>query len=147
MAAPLIRVATRADAAPLRDVVIAAYAPFRAQGLQLPPVADGLAEDIRDNLVFVAEIGGRVAGGIVMIPGDDHLKLANLAVAPWAAGRGLGRALMDRLEQTAAEGGLAELRLVTHAEMVETRRFYERLGWRERGRDGNRVHMAKTLDI
>ena len=145
MAETLIRRATPEDAIALTAVIDAAYAPFRASLPNLPNVSQGVAEDIAKNLVWVATENGAVRGGLILIRADDHALLANVAVAPEAGGRGIGRGLIAEAETAARTLGLAEIRLRTHARMAGNLALYERLGWRETGRDGASVRMSKPL--
>lgn len=140
-----IRQAVPADAGALAACIDAAYARYVADGIDLPAVSDGLAEDIRDNSVWVAVRGGTVVGGLVLVLRPDHAVLANVAVDPVAAGAGIGRALVDRAEQEARRRGLGHLRLTTHVAIPQNVLFYERLGWRETGRDGKKVRMEKPI--
>ncbi|HET6521025.1 MAG TPA: GNAT family N-acetyltransferase, partial [Geminicoccaceae bacterium] len=93
--------------------------------------------------------GGRVVGLIVLVDGADHLHVENVAVAPEAQGRGLGRALMAFAEAEARRRGHGEIRLYTHQRMVETPPFYAALGYAETGRgvqDGyERIFFRKRL--
>jgi GNAT superfamily N-acetyltransferase len=66
-------------------------------------------------------------------------------VHPDHAGKGLGRAMVELAESEAAAQGYAELRLNTHVDMPENVRLYAHLGWRESGREGNRVAMMKRV--
>ena len=131
-----------ADVAPLEDCISAAYAPFQALGL--PPVADGIADDIRDQNVWVADVDGVVSGGIVLVLGP-HAHIANLAVHPDGGGRGVGQALIDTAVQAAAAAGHAQIQLATPAKLTGTQAFYRQLGWQETGRDGNKVYFALQL--
>ncbi len=143
MADPLIlRRAVPSDAQGLGQVVTAAYADFA--DLDLPPVAEGLDEDIRDHAVWVAELDGKVVGGIVVILSDPP-KIANLAVDPTIKGQGLGRKLVDLATDSARHAGHSKIHLTTHKDMAATRAFYARLGWQEAGQDGNKVYMAFQL--
>jgi len=145
MAEVHIRRATPEDAAPLTAAIDGAYAPFRATLTDLPEISEGVAADIAENLVWVATLDGAVRGGLILIPTGDHALLANVAVAAEAAGRGIGRALIAEAEAAARSLGLAEIRLHTHARMAGNLELYQRLGWRETGRDGDSVRMAKPL--
>ena len=138
-----VRPASPDDADALERVVRAAYAPFEHLGL--PPVADGLAEDIRDHLVLVAE-DSRLIGGIVAKRRDGAMGIANLAVDPKASGRGIGRLLLEEVGRIAMAEGHQHLTLTSHAGMTGTLAFYARLGWQETGREGNRVYLLKELD-
>jgi GNAT superfamily N-acetyltransferase len=140
-----IRRAEMADAASLAACIEAAYSIYAASGVELPAVSDGIAEDIRDNLVWVAVQGGRIVGGLVLVAKQDHMMLANVAVDPGATGAGLGRALIQHAEREARELGVHRMKLTTHAGMPENVRLYEHLGWRETGRCGDKVFMEKQM--
>lgn len=138
----ILRPAAPADARGLVHVVKAAYAAFAP--LDLPPVAEGLDDDIRDHSVWVAELGGQIVGGVVLVLSDPP-KIANLAVDPAVKGQGLGRKLVDLALSAARDAGYAEIRLTTHKDMSATRAFYARLGWSEAGQDGDKVYMSLQL--
>ena len=133
------------DAATLIRCIKAAYAEYKDRVADLPAVAEGVPDDITANRVWVAEVDGNVVGGLVLIKKDGFAILANVAVDPRNAGRGLGRALIEHAEAMCREAGLSDLRLATHVGMPENIRLYRRLGWRESGRSGNKVHMTKRL--
>jgi ribosomal protein S18 acetylase RimI-like enzyme len=84
-----------------------------------------------------------------MRPGEDHMFVDNVAVAPGHQGRGLGRRLVLFAEERAREVGLSEIRLYTNEKMHENLAFYGKLGFEEtdRGLDGGyrRVFMRKWL--
>nr|WP_283949573.1 GNAT family N-acetyltransferase [Limobrevibacterium gyesilva] len=110
---------------------------------------DDYAARVRAHQVWVIELGGTVAGLVVLLPEADHLLLDNIAVDPSWHGKGLGRALMDFAEAEARRRGYAEMRLYTHATMTENRALYPHLGWTETGRgrqDGyDRVFFRKNV--
>ena len=141
----VLRRARPEDADALSACLAAAYAGSAARIPDLPPVWEDCAEDIAQNQVWVAVSGGRVGGGLVLIPQDDFMLVANLAAHPSQQGTGLGKALMDHAETQAVDQGFRELRLTTHREMAETQRFYDRLGWTKTGEQGNKVFFAKQL--
>lgn len=122
-----------------------AYAIYADRDIDLPPVSDGIADDIQSNLVWVAVRGGGIIGGLILIPREDHAILANVAVEPSSAGTGLGRALIDVAVREARNLGLTSLRLTTHADIPENLRLYEHLGWRQIGRVANKVFMERDL--
>ena len=138
----IIRRAKADDAAALTDCIAAAYAPY--QHLGLPPVAEGVGDDIARHTVWVAE-DDAILGGLVAVI-DDRFYLANLAVHPDAGGRGVGRALITHAEGVAQRLGYTEIALATHTGMTGTQAFYHRIGWVEVGREGNKVHFSKQLD-
>ena len=140
-----VRRAEFSDADGLARCIEAAYAVYAARIDDLPPVSEGCAEEIAAHLVWVAESGGTIVAGLVLVPGDGFMLLANVAVHPDQRGTGLGRRLLELAESEAAARGYAELRLTTHAAMPETIGLYARNGWEETGREGNKVMMRKTL--
>ena len=161
-----IRRATADDTEALARCIERAYAIYDGRDLDLPPVSEGIADHIAAHRVWVAEAEGTIAGGLVLILGDDAMggsmtgdgttgddttgkrvaHLANVAVDPDFTGRGLGRALIAQAEEDARAHGATELRLTTHADLEENIRLYTRLGWREAAREGFRVHMAKRMN-
>lgn len=141
----MLRRAEAEDAVPLTACVAEAYGVHAARDLDLPDVAGGIADDIRDSLVWVAVHNGDILGGVVLYPRGDHAVLANLAVRPAAAGQGLGRALVALAEREAWNLGIDQLYLTTHADIPENIRLYVHLGWHETGRTGKKVFMGKRL--
>ncbi len=79
----------------------------------------------------------------------DALLLDNVAVAPEAQGRGIGRALIAFAEAEARRRGHRQIRLYTHVLMTENIALYTRLGFAETGRVSEkgfqRVYMEKPL--
>jgi N-acetylglutamate synthase-like GNAT family acetyltransferase len=138
-----LRRATQVDVVGLTAVLVAAYAPFQTLGL--PPVTEGIAEDIRDHNVWVAEQGGIVCGGIVLVLGTQA-HIANLAVHPDAGGHGIGTALIDQALAAATAAGHRQVQLATHAKMAATQAFYRKTGWEEAGRDGDKVYFTRQLN-
>jgi N-acetylglutamate synthase-like GNAT family acetyltransferase len=145
MADWLLRRATTDDGGSLSDCIEAAYSIYSTRVPDLPAVSEGVAGDIANHRVWVIEMDQKIVGGIIMIPRDGYMFLANVAVHPTNAGLGFGRILMDRAESDCLELGMHELRLNTHVEMPENVDLYSHLGWRETGRAGNKVMMKKTL--
>ena len=105
------------------------------------PLAAGQIEVLRAD--------GRIAGLLVLVPEPEHMLLDNVAVAPWAQGRGFGRRLMDHAEARARAAGYDHITLYTHVTMVENIEIYLRRGYVETHRaevNGlHRVYMAKRL--
>lgn len=140
-----LRPAVAGDAAALKNCIDAAYAAASLRIDDLPAVSDGIEDDIGANNVWVAELDRMIVGGVVLILMDSHGLIANVAVAPTAAGLGLGRGLIEHAESACRNLGLTEIRLSTHVLMPENVRFYRHLGWSETSRSGNKVYMTKGL--
>ncbi len=141
-----IRKAELSDAESLAACIDAAYAKYQSRIHDMPAVSEGCAEEIANHQVWVATIDNYIVGGLFLIPNDEFMKLANLAVHPAYGGKGIGGKLMALLEQTAREQGLFELRLNTHVAMPENVELYTHLGWKEIARGGNTVSMSKCLE-
>jgi ribosomal protein S18 acetylase RimI-like enzyme len=139
-----IRRATAEDAAPLTAVLDAAYAPYRALP-GLPDVTAGLADDIAQHDVWVAEQAGLVLGGVVLSCSGETAHLVNLGVGPEAKGLGLGRQLLETAIAAARAAGARRLVLGTHRDMTGTRAFYRHLGWVETEADGMKVTLERQL--
>ena len=140
-----IRRADVRDANGLSRCFDAAYAQYAARIDDLPPMSENCAEEIAKYLVWVAEAGGTIVGGLVLVPSDGFLLLANVAVHPDNRGAGLGRRLLTLAETEAVDRGHAEMRLNTHADMPEITRLYERNGWLQVSRQGKTIKMRKNL--
>lgn len=116
-----------------------------------PPAMQEAGEVVRSRIraagatSFVAECGGTVCGYVfayrssqgAVTPLDAHfevreegdtLYIHDLSVSPAAAGQGLARRLVERLQALAREQGLACCALVS---VQDSQRFWERLGFRE----------------
>ncbi len=74
-----------------------------------------------------------ILGYIVAMRGAGELHLLNVTVIPAHQGRGLGRALLERLEDEARIRGVAEIWLEVRASNLRARALYARLGYREVG--------------
>lgn len=140
-----LRKATTADADALAACVDAAYAPYTMSIEDLPPVSADLADEIARYQVWVAEIEGAIVGGLVLMPKDGFMLLANVAVHPRRKGEGLGRALMEHADAEAKAQGFGELRLSTHRGMPENFRLYQHLGWEKVGEEANKIKMRKVI--
>jgi ribosomal protein S18 acetylase RimI-like enzyme len=91
--------------------------------------------------VFVAELGGRVAGFVSSGPADDESasgELFALYVAPAGWGKGAGRALLERAERALRDAGLDTAVLWVLEENPRARRLYEAAGW---STDGGRTRL------
>lgn len=138
----ILRRATADDVDALTDCFATAYAPFQALGL--PPVTEGIAVDIRDHNVWVAQVDGVVCGSIVVVLGTQA-HIANLAVHPDAGGQGIGKALIEQAMAASAAAGHTTVQLATHAQMTATQAFYRKLGWTQTGLEGNKAYFQIKL--
>ncbi|KAJ54859.1 hypothetical protein ACMU_13930 [Actibacterium mucosum KCTC 23349] len=138
-----IRRAEPSDVPALRDIVNAAYAGYAAQGVALPDVAGGLGDNQAAGQLWLA--GDPPLGVLAVATTPPHAHLMNVAVAPDAGGKGVGRALILHAVDTARAAGCSELRLTTHRLMPDNVALYEHLGWHVTGDEGDKIFMTRLL--
>ena len=145
-----LRSAVAADAPAIRALTRAAYAKWVPLiGREPKPMKADYEAAVRDHRFDLLYAGGELAALIETIPGEGHLLIENLAVAPAFQGRGLGRMLMAHVEQLAVASGVPEIRLYTNKLFAENLQIYARLGYRvdreETFKSGIVVHMSKPV--
>ncbi|QNE73962.1 GNAT family N-acetyltransferase [Streptomyces finlayi] len=135
-----IRPARRSELPLLQDIERAAGEPFRTLGMSAvadddpPPL--GLLESYRragrswvaaERLTSAAEhpLGYLIADRV-----DDAAHIEQVSVAPAAARRGIGRALIDHLAHWAQAQDLRALTLTTFTDVPWNAPYYRRLGFR-----------------
>lgn len=139
-----IRQAIPSDAKALIDVIDHAYEIYKIELSDLPDVSYGVANDITNGNVWVADMKG-IVGGVFLAFAADHATLTNIAVDPLHAGKGIGKALIAHAQIECRNRGIILLKLVTHIKMPENVAFYAHLGWVETHRKGTKIYMSKTL--
>ena len=110
------------------------------------PNAAVFEKDIAQNYLWVAELGGELAG-IAALTQDQDAEYADadwdaaepalvthrLAVSPAAQGHGVAQALLQQAEHEARALGLRILRVDTNSENAATQRLFPKLGYRFAG--------------
>ena len=92
------------------------------------------------SAVLVAEVDGQIAGTVTFVlPQDAEWEqrrqpagdagFRTLAVAPWAEGRGIGRALVEECLRRADDAGARRMVITSMAWMHRAHRLYEALGF------------------
>jgi ribosomal protein S18 acetylase RimI-like enzyme len=90
---------------------------------------------LRGGEFLVVEVGGRVvAMGALRAAGDGVGEIKRMRVHPDFQRRGLGRAVLARLERRASELGIRTLRLDTTTRQLAARGLYGANGYVEVGR-------------
>jgi GNAT superfamily N-acetyltransferase len=132
----MIRLAREDDFARLQDIEMAAGRAFAGAGM--PSVADGEPFSVAELLSFQSD------GRAWVVPDEQDVPIAYL-VAEWvdgnvhieqvsthpdAAGRGLGRDLIEHVAGWARGRGAPALTLTTFVEVPWNGPYYERLGFR-----------------
>ena len=145
-----IRAATAGDADAAAACVKAAYGHYVERNGKLPgPMLDDYGKAIRDREVYVAFIDRAIVGVLVLSKDEEGFLLENIAVVPAVQGQGVGRALMELAERSAAKQGFGSIHLYTQDIMTENQALYAKAGYVEYDRrieNGlNRVYMRKRL--
>ena len=82
---------------------------------------------------FLAEEGGQVCGYGCLIVLFEDAELANIAVAPAHRGKGIGKALMERMHETAKALGAERMLLEVRVSNEKAIGLYERYGYQRYG--------------
>ena len=129
MVAPLIRLAQDADAHCIA-VMSRCLIEVGLRGWSWDPGRVKRVLRHRECCVVVAQVDGRVEGFAIAAFGDTRLHLSLLAVNALRQRRGIGRALVAWLEQSALTAGITEVHLELRANNAAARFFYEALGYK-----------------
>ena len=141
---PALLADTPAMAAGMTDA-LADYPSFAPPGWTVPPEA---AEEAALQLLLtdpsawicVAEVGGRIAGQVTLVPAERTLRpvdepglihLRNLFVDKAHWGGGVATALHAAAVDAARERGYSAMRLFVATGQARARRFYAREGWEQ----------------
>ncbi|MFV3314559.1 GNAT family N-acetyltransferase [Pseudomonas sp. NY15374] len=147
----MIRPATPTDQPAIQACAEQAYARYIPLiGRKPAPMLADYARQIAEGQVHVAiDEQANLQGFIVFYPDDNCMLLENVAVLPSAAGRGIGKALINLCESRVRQLGLNAVQLYTNERMTDNLGLYPRLGYVEvarRSEDGfNRVYFEKKL--
>jgi putative acetyltransferase len=111
----------------LNDVLGAAYEADQRHGLSVEQLFESHVRFFLARLENLA-VG---CGGVALF--DDYAEVKRMYTRPAARGRGVGKALLRRIEDEAREANKSVLRLETGTYQQEAVGLYERMGFRPRG--------------
>lgn len=146
-----LRRATLADIPAIEALKDAAYRPNESIiGVpSLPRIAD-YRQVLAEHEIWLIEGAAGLDGVLVIAIELQKFTVWSVAVAPGAAGRGLGGELMRFAEERAAALGFDAVHLYTSAKLTQRIAWYERLGYRfshhEERPDRRLTHLSKQLD-
>jgi N-acetylglutamate synthase-like GNAT family acetyltransferase len=127
------------------------YTPQELQAWAVPKQPESYEESIRTKEFFVAEEGGSIIGFAVL--NQESAVVEAVYVGPGAGRRGIGLALLRKLEERARSLGLEVLRLNASLNAVP---FYKRAGYVAQAESKYRlstgveiacVPMVKLIDL
>jgi len=122
-----------------------------AQGLldfagdYLPQVSDYISESLNDDLAdipanyldspgscfWVAEVDGEIKGMVgIQRRSDEEAELRRMSVASDARGQGIGRQLLETVDDFCRKWGYARVRLTTHMMLKPAMALYRKNGYR-----------------
>jgi N-acetylglutamate synthase len=98
------------------------------------------------GLSFVARDGDVLAGAVLAGTDGRRGYLQHLAVAASYRGRGVGRALADRVVEALDAAGIAKCHLMVRQENEQAKAFWEHLGWTVREDISLMSHADPTVE-
>lgn len=132
----------------LLGLIMRAFAPM--DGVIDPPSSAHLlsVESLRDKAgretVFLALQDGRIDGCIFALERTAHFYVGKLAVDPEFQGRGIGRQLMQAVEDFARSRNKPAIELQTRIELTANHATFARLGFRETARTAHQGYDRPT---
>ena len=103
---------------------------------------------------YVARCAGRVVGcGALVVQGGDWAEIKRMYVARAAQGQGIGRLILQTLEDHARHLGLAAIRLETGIKQAGAIGLYRSAGYRDRDHfgpypdDDTSVFLEKRFEV
>ncbi|RUW62844.1 GNAT family N-acetyltransferase [Mesorhizobium sp. M7A.F.Ca.US.008.03.1.1] len=106
--------------------------------------ANGLRDKARRETGFVAIRGDRIVGCVFALERVAELYVGKLAVAPDCQGQGIGRRLMQAIEDLARSRGKFAIELQTRIELTANHAAFARFGFRETERTAHEGYARPT---
>lgn len=145
-----IRAAVEADVMDIQLCAEQAFVQYvQRMGREPAPMRADFRIQVARGFVVVATNHSGLVGYVVAYPEGAHFMLESVAVLPECSGQGIGKQLIEHVENAAKQAGHKTLELYTNEAMTENIAMYPKLGYVEVGRkheDGfNRVFFSKRL--
>jgi predicted N-acetyltransferase YhbS len=127
------RAAQKSDHADILRVIKAAFAEY--QGRLDPPSSaqnktlDQVHAELSRAKAIVAMAGTEMVGCVFYRPKRKYVYLDRLSVVPDWRKRGIGRKLMELVEERTLDQGLKAIRLSVRVTLVENQTYYQKIGY------------------
>jgi len=115
---------------------------YPVEECHLLDVARLSADDVQ---FFVARVDGDPVGFCALVDHGDWGEVKRMYTAPVVRGRGVGRRLLETVEQAARAGRLPVLRLETGDKLEAAITMYETAGYRRRGVFGGYPDLVDSI--
>jgi ribosomal protein S18 acetylase RimI-like enzyme len=102
--------------------------------------------DVNLNIEVVLE-GKKVIGYYVLDQIEDYVFIVSIQLEKEHQGRGLGRSMMERVEEQAVRSGLEGVELCVQSTNQQAIGFYRHLGYRMASRRRNNLTMRKQFSL
>ncbi|TGQ65171.1 MAG: GNAT family N-acetyltransferase [Mesorhizobium sp.] len=103
-----------------------------------------LRDKARRETGLLALSGDRIVGCVFVLERADNLYVGKLAVAPECQGQGVGRRLMQTVDELARSRGKLAIELETRIELTGNHAAFARLGFRETERTAHEGYARPT---
>jgi ribosomal protein S18 acetylase RimI-like enzyme len=123
----------------LGEIAVLAYEGVETYTDYLAEVRDVATRAAAVPVLAAVDEDGTLLGSVTYVPGpgteyaesesEDEAGFRMLAVAPWAQGRGVGRALVEEVIARARAGGRRGIAIYTRPTMTAAHHLYESLGF------------------
>jgi GNAT superfamily N-acetyltransferase len=135
-----IRLARASEAEAIASAIFQSFDEYRAsytpEGFAATtPAADTIRRRLHEGPVWVARRQGVIVGTVSAVPKGAACYVRSMAIVPAARGLGLGRLLLQQVEEFAASQGHTYLLLSTTPFLARAIRLYEQVGF-QRTADG-----------
>jgi GNAT superfamily N-acetyltransferase len=133
------------------DVLALIVGAFAAMdGIVDPPssahrlTVENLREKARHETGYAALKDGSIVGCVFAREQQDDVYVGKLAVAPGSQRQGIGKRLMQAVEDLARSHGKTAIELETRVELTANHQAFARMGFRETGRTAHRGYERPT---
>ena len=145
---PRLRAAVDADSQGVIALVARVYAEYAGCVLDVEREERGLLAPASSfDRFWVAEEGGRVVGCAACVVAAERVEMKKVYLDLAYRGRGLGRALVALVEETAAAAGVGLVELWSDTRFLLAHAVYERLGYRRTGRTRELHDLSKSVEL